>query len=151
MSSLQARLCWGGIFLLLAVGLVFSIGQAQPAADVAVDSLIPANPVLYARWDGGDAHQEAWEQTAAYDAIYKTGLIDVFRKLVQFAGEQAGPGGEFGVIKQVVEKIGAHGFSFAVSVQSDFPPKPQGIAVLHDAAELEHPGPDDHGRDGRRS
>ena len=137
MSTIQSRLAWGGLFALLGVALVLSIGQAQPAEEVSVESLIPKDPVLFATWDGSDAHQAAWEQTAAHDAIYETGLINVFHKLVAFAGAQAEGVSEFAIIKDLVEKVGANGFTLAVSVKTDGPPKPQAIIVLHGAASME--------------
>lgn len=137
MSSLQSRLWWGGVLAALALAVFFSVGQAQQADNVEVPSLLPKDSVLFVTWDGSEAHADAWANTAAYDAIYKTGLIEVFHKILKYAGEQAGPGQEFAVVKRLVERVGASGFSVAVTVAGEGPPLPQGILVLHDAAELQ--------------
>ncbi len=141
MSQRQTRFGWGLVLGLCGcIGIGMSIGHAQQARTPAVETLLPANSVLYLRFDGNDAHKAAWEQTAAYDALYKTGLMDVVQKVFTFVGQQAGgdKGQNLDTFKQVYEQIIGKGLSLAVSVSAgQGPPAAQATLVLHESAKLE--------------
>jgi len=146
MSRTQSRIAWS-LMLLLAVGLgvgfTFPFGgnAAQEAKSPAPETLLPAQSVLYFGADGRDAHKAEFEKTAAYDAIYKSGLADVFGKAVNWGfakfGQQTGVGG-YELFKKTYSTINNKGLSLAVSVSADVgPPKPWAILVLHEAGDLE--------------
>src|SRR5262249_51459394 len=44
--------------------LVFALPEAARAADVAPEELLSAGTQLYVRWDGIDAHKDAYSKTA---------------------------------------------------------------------------------------
>ncbi len=146
MSQRQSRIAWGTIIVAcLCIGLSLSIGHAQNEKAVPVATLLPASTVVYVGWDGNESHKEAWEGTAAYAALYESGLIDAVNKL--FAGlksQAAAQGGDAAAeeaskaISQAFERISANGVSFALSLpDGPGPPIPQATIVLHEAAVLE--------------
>jgi len=146
MSPNQSRVAWS-LVLLLAVGvcIAFSYPFSAPA-DEEVKSpppqtLLPKDSILYVGTDGRDAHKAEFEKTAAYEAIYKSGLADVIGKIFNYAatkaGKETGIGG-FDLFKKTFGKINHKGLSFAITVSADVgPPKPWAILVLHEAGELE--------------
>ncbi|MEO1994861.1 MAG: hypothetical protein ABGZ17_06255, partial [Planctomycetaceae bacterium] len=139
MTQLQSRIVWSLIFSGCCVGVFFSQSQAQPQAQVASATLLPADAVILATWDGHATHQEAWQKTAAYDALHKTGLIDLLYKVVDFASLQAqaaGGGNEVGAAKQILMHVIDNGFSMAVGVAPNVPPQPSAVFVLHDAGKF---------------
>jgi hypothetical protein len=137
MSIRQKRAVAIGLLLfLVGVGYTF----AQPGEPVAPESLLPASSVVYVHLDGGLKHQEAWQKTAAHEALYKSGLMDVVAKL--FSEIQNRTGGEQGIAGQVggaVEHLRNHGLSLAVALDQPAgqPPKPWAILVVHEAARYE--------------
>ena len=46
-----------------------------------VESLLPADAVMYLGWDGTDRHQAEWEKTSAYEALDKSGLVSTLVKI----------------------------------------------------------------------
>ena len=141
MSQRQSRIAWGtvlGLLGLVCVGL--SLGQAPNAKRPAVETLLPAGAIVYVGVVGQDAQQEAWEKTAAHDALYKTGLMAVIEKAMSsFGGEQA-QDERLKALQKGLKHIQAKGFSLVISLPpADFqgPPIPSVVAVLHDAAVLE--------------
>ncbi|MBW3540769.1 MAG: DUF1559 domain-containing protein [Planctomycetes bacterium] len=144
MTRWQTRIGWlavlaaiGGAVFLLPPG---NAQQENARARKAPESRLPANPVLYVGWDGLDAHREAWEQTAAYDALYKSGLMDVLGKAITGFLDQAGERGDFpGDLVVALYKMALNkGVSLAVDVRPrpQGPPAPLAVLVLHGASEL---------------
>src|SRR5437868_1829342 len=83
MSRRKATVSYGvalGVFVCLGLLLSVGVGQSKPA--VAPETLLPANSIFYAGWDGIDSHQDGWHATAAYKALVESGLLDVAQKLV---------------------------------------------------------------------
>ncbi|HUG91497.1 MAG TPA: hypothetical protein VML55_11715, partial [Planctomycetaceae bacterium] len=149
MSGWQARVgcgvlfvAVGGIWLGLAGGAAQRDGGAA-ARTPAPETLLPEGSVLYLGWDGQEAHQEAWEQTAAYEALYKSGLIPTLSRaaqsLIHQAGERAGGGGgEAKLLIELYEHLTSHGLSLGVALVGDAgPPQPVGVLVVHKAAKHE--------------
>jgi len=139
MTQKQSRIAWVLVLLTCCTGVFFSHSQAQPEPQVASETLLPGSAVILATWDGNKAHQEAWEQTAAYDALHKTGLIDLLHKFFDFASLQAqaaGGGDEVLAAKQILMHVIDNGFSVAASVAPNAPPQPSAVFVLHDAGKL---------------
>lgn len=76
--------------------------------------LLPAEAVLYVRLDGTEGHEEAYEQTAAYQALNDSGLSDLIEKALANLSdheETAGIGG-------IIEHLRQYGFSGAISVDA---------------------------------
>ncbi len=136
MTPRQSRIGWGILVCVCAsVCLGLSWSSAQTVKDVAPESLLSARTVLYLSSDGKSAHREAWESTAAYDALEKSGLTDLIVRAVLFAADQSGLQHED--LRQIISQFSENGFSFGVSLPSiGGPPIPQGTLVLHDAADL---------------
>jgi len=78
--------------------------------------LLPAEAILYVRIDGSSGHEEAFQETAAYQALYESGLMEVFDGLLAEAGNQEQAAGIVGIFQHLQE----HGVSLAVAV--DAPP-----------------------------
>lgn len=123
--------------LLMLVGSACCLvpGIAQDAKSPAPEKLLPADAVLYVGWDGTAAHRAAWEKTAAYEAVVKSGLSDVIAKLTDFAEQQANGA----PVRQVVgglESLLGSGFYLAVGAPNsgDGPPAPQATLVVPGAA-----------------
>lgn len=124
-------------FLLIAVSVGVGFTFAQPKQLVAPEKLLPASAVIYVGMDGGLAHQEAWQKTAAYEALYQSGLMEFVGRI--FADLRQATGGEQGIAGQaggVFQHVTEHGASLAVvlDAQPGQPPLPWAVLVVHDAA-----------------
>jgi hypothetical protein len=100
-----------------------------------VESLLPADALIYFGWDGTERHKEAWERTAAYESLEKSGLLPTLSKLIlSFVGgetkEDAAAAAAF------VGRFARTGISVAVTFPADFD-EPRILVVLPDAATLE--------------
>lgn len=99
----------------------------------SAEKLLPGDALLYVGWDGVSAHRSAWEKTAAYEAIVKSGLSEMLlrmRNAVQQRGAQAGvPAEEIGA---AIEHLWSAGFSLAVAAPAagQGPPQPQLTVVV---------------------
>ncbi|MDA1018055.1 MAG: hypothetical protein O3A00_26815, partial [Planctomycetota bacterium] len=141
MVSFRSQISSSALFVLCVTLCFLSPGHAQPEANSpAPATLLPEQSVLYLGWNGNAAHRETFEQTAAYDALYRTGLIDVLKKGLNFALLQGGLGEQADTVKGGLTKIMDNGFSFSVALKSvDAVPVPLPMAtvVLHRAGDLE--------------
>lgn len=142
MSPRQARIAWGLIFGgICCVGVCLSIGKAQNTKTPAVETLLPASTVLYVEWDGNATHKKTWEQTAAHDALYKTGLIDAIQKFfsgLQPKGMPSDGGEAYEAIAKAFERVSDNGLVLSVSLPDGAgPPLPQLTLVLRKAANLQ--------------
>ena len=137
MSGWKTRASWGLLVVAVAgICLGLSQGAAQEAATPAPQTLLPQDAVLYVNWAGHAGHQEAWEQTAAYEALYKSGLMPALSRAAKALVKTGGPEAE--LFSRVTDHVIAHGLSLAVSLSADAgPPQPVGVLVLHQAAEHE--------------
>ena len=107
---------------------------AQTPVAAGVERLLPANTAFYLGMDGSIAHQAAWEKTAAYEALDKTGLTDLIRKTIVYFVNQAGVGEK--EFLQVFDQISRHGVSVAVALPEGGLPIPQALVVLHEGKSL---------------
>lgn len=142
MSANRRKLLFLGILVAATAGAATGMLWLQPRAKATpkVETLLPANAIAYAGWDGRDAHKKAFEKTAAYEALYQTGLIEVIHKAFASAGEQVPPdqAEALALLKTLYQKVSGKGLSLAVAITADVgPPKPQVIIVLHEGADLE--------------
>ncbi len=107
-------------------------------APVAVENLLPADPIVYINWDGMELHQEGWKQTAAYEAIYESGLMDILIKSGKLLLSQADPAaGE--QTAALLERLYQHGISFSISLPEPEAPLPVPLVamVLRNGSDLE--------------
>lgn len=125
----------GAVCISAVLCVALSAAEPAPKKSVSVETLLPANACLYLSCDGKDAHRKAWEQTAAYDAFDKTGVLKLISKLVTFAADRAGEDGK--LLEHIYRRVAAKGLSAAVPLSSDPLPMPALIVVLHGAAEFE--------------
>ncbi len=118
--------------LTLTGGLWLAVGLAQEAKTPAPEKLLPADAVVYIGWDGTDAHRAAWEKTAAYEALVKSGLGDITARLIEYAETQGGNGATMRQMVTGLEKLASSGFQLTVGIPNsgDGPPAPQGTIVI---------------------
>ena len=126
-----------GLLALVGLGIGLGYGQGNARKAVATESLLPEDCVLLMRVDGSLLHAEAFQKTAAYDALYKSGLISFFEKTFNRAKAMAGPvpvKPYLDAVKLITEK----GLSVAVSPgMGERGPQPWGVVVLHEGASLD--------------
>lgn len=137
MSPRQARYSWGLFAGVLGIVLTLTIADAQNRKPRGPEELLPAGTVLFIGHDGAEKHKEAWENTAAHEAMYESGMVEVLEKLTDFVVAQVGAHGnpEF---EAAIEHLEAHGATLAVSLPTgEGPPIPQVTIVLHKAAKYE--------------
>ena len=133
----HSRIFWGSLISVCAlVCLGLSITYAQRGESPAPETLMPQNSVIYLGWDGNEAHQATWEKTAAHDSLYKTGAVDVVKKMIVFIAGQVGEDGARAI--EVFNQISEKGVSVSVAIPAgEGPPLPSAVVVLHDAAKFE--------------
>ena len=130
------------VTLVALIGLSLGWGYVQgqirkPAVAIATESLLPEDSVLLARVDGSLMHAEAFQKTAAYDALYKSGLVGAIEKIFNRAKGMAGPLPVKPYL-DALQLIGDKGFSLGVSPgMGDQGPQPFGVVVLHEGASLD--------------
>lgn len=111
--------------------------QGGARSTVAVETLMPEQSVLFARIDGSLSHAEAYKQTAAYEALFKSGLMLAFEKTFLRAKGLAGPV-PIKPYVDAIQQIVNQGFSLAVSPGMDeLGPQPWGVVVFHEGASLD--------------
>ncbi|MSR57042.1 MAG: DUF1559 domain-containing protein [Planctomycetaceae bacterium] len=134
MTQRQAFVSWSAFLVLVGAALVGPslFGQAKPGP--SPEKLLPAGTLLYVGWDGTDAHRDAWQKTAAYDAIFQSGLSEVVTKLAAWAERQAGEASVRMVIDSLAH-LGHKGVYLAVAVPAadQGPPLPQLTVVVPEA------------------
>ncbi|RMG36610.1 MAG: DUF1559 domain-containing protein, partial [Planctomycetota bacterium] len=118
--------------------VVFSSVWAQPAAAPPPETLLPANAAVYLGFDGSNAHWESFKKTAAYEALYESGLADVGMKVVGWALARGGPQAE--VIGAAVRSVLDNGLSVAFTAgEPGSQPAPWAAVVAHRNAALREP------------
>ncbi len=125
------------LIALVGFGIGWNLVQGQTRKVVATETLLPEDSVLLFRTDGSLLHAEAFQKTAAYDALFKSGLISFFEKTFERAKGLAGPlpvKPYLDAAKLISEK----GLSFAVTPGvGERGPQPWAVAVLHEGASLD--------------
>lgn len=143
--------------LLVGLGLVTTVGMAwamlsNAAQDIDPATLHPQRSIGYFAWDGGVEHAEAFQKTAQYDALVKSGLwgygTKVVKEMLPAFMAQAVPHAsekevaELGKAKEYFQALFDNGMSVSLT---DGPeggaPSPALTVVLHNlgAAEAEIP------------
>ncbi|MEO2014847.1 MAG: hypothetical protein ABGZ53_10790, partial [Fuerstiella sp.] len=137
MTSRQARISWGILAATLAVGVALTTAEENSRNTRSVEQLLPGNTVILVGQDGSAAHKDSWEKTAAYEAMYKSGMVDVVEKVFNWIGEQSGTG-KNPQLEKLFTDLDSNGASVAVSIPgAQGPPIPRITVVLRDAAEHE--------------
>jgi type II secretory pathway pseudopilin PulG len=137
MSPRQARISWGLFAGVLGIVLTLTMADAQNRDRQSVEELIPASTVLFIGHDGAEKHKGAWEKTAAYEAMYESGLVAVFEKLFAFVEEQTGVKNN-PEVAAAMKHLQDHGATIAVSLPAaGGPPIPQVTVILHKAAKYD--------------
>lgn len=146
MSAKMSRLLWGTLLgsLLLAT-VVMSHSRAQNRVSRTPDQLIPAESILYVRWDGSAAHADAFSKTAAHEALYESGLMPLIEKAIKGVIAQSPAAGAMdGPVGQFLEHVRNNGVSLGVALappQENGPPIPLpfAVAVLPDGGQFSAP------------
>jgi prepilin-type processing-associated H-X9-DG protein len=133
MSHRQTLLAWGTIVLLLCGFVLVLPGQGQDKKSPAPETLLPAHSILYVGWDGIDAHQQAWKETAAHAALVESGLSDLLPKIAAFVGKHAGPE-PAKILSDSSSHLARKGLFLAVATADQGPPIPWVTLVLPEAA-----------------
>ncbi len=137
MSPRQAKISWGLFAGVLGLVLTLTMADAQNRARQSVEELVPASTVLFIGHDGAEQHKGAWEKTAAYEAMYESGMMAVIEKLFAFVGEQAGAK-DNPEVAAAMKHLENHGATFSVSLPAaGGPPLPQVTVILHKAAKYD--------------
>lgn len=146
--ALRYRRQWLSGFTVLAMIAGFGWAFAQPDG-AAVESpdpvtLAPQGSLLFFTCEGALPHAKEWQQTAAYKALYESGLADLVTKVLDFghqlAGQQgAGPFVSLG--REFLNHVREHGITLAATINPPVngPPTGYAILVLHNAARFEEP------------
>jgi len=136
MSQLQTRISWGLLLFCVSAVLVMTIASGQAPRQRPVVELLPANTVAFLAQDGSARHKATWENTAAYEALYDSGMMEVVEKIFAFIGQQAGQQ-DNAQLQAAVKHIEDQGLSLAISLAEQGPPLPHLTLVLHNAAALQ--------------
>jgi hypothetical protein len=128
--------------LLTAVALSVGWALAQQAENpVEPETLLPASAAIYFSCDGVDSHRAAWEQTAAYESLVASGLVDGVKKFLAALSTavqqdpQARP--VYELATSAADTVWQQGVSVAVSGSLSSPPF--GVIVVHEGAPLRNP------------
>ncbi len=125
---------WGVTGLLVAM-LCAGWSFAQRAADIiAPELLLPEQSIIYMKTDGSLLHQAAFEKTAAYEALFASGLMgkieEIFKTMTP-AGQDAED------MTVAMKHIEQNGLSIGVTVDPPQQGIPQawGVIVVHQAGD----------------
>lgn len=120
-----------GAALCLSLGLSRTEGQAPNP--VAPEKLIPAESVLYFTSDGMDLHDASWKKTAAYEALYSSGVVAFIEKVANWGLAQSQPeSAQFA--RATFDVLMRKGFSTAVA----FPPGTEGPGIPYAVVVVHH-------------
>ncbi|NOX53063.1 MAG: DUF1559 domain-containing protein, partial [Planctomycetes bacterium] len=123
-----------GIALLL--GAAVSLGVSRLEETPPPENLLPADAVVLCQWDGFTAHEAAWRQTAAYEALVESGCADFAKKLAEGLLAQAPPDVAT-LLEDAVGSVISKGVSFAIALNGgQGPPTPFAVLVLHRSSRL---------------
>ena len=139
MALHRSQLFLGLLAGAFGIGLTLTLAAAATQDDKPrpVEELIPAGTVLFAGQDGMEKHKAAWEQTAAYESMYESGMVRVVEKVFEWVGQMSGSQ-QNPEVEQALKHLEAHGLTIAVSLPvAQGPPIPQVTIVLHEAAKYE--------------
>ena len=128
------------IVLLTAIGGI--AWSFAPEPEISGMLLHPAESIVYVSFDGGTFHDEAFKKTAAYAALYESGLMEAFVKAANRLKDSAGgqiPDKEKQRIAKAIElgKLAIDkglSFSFVVQPPAGGPPTVSATIIVNQAA-----------------
>ncbi|HVJ88093.1 MAG TPA: DUF1559 domain-containing protein [Caulifigura sp.] len=134
------RYCLGSLVLALAIGGI--AWSFAPDASVSGAQLHPAGSVVYFSLDGGVMHEAAFKKTAAYAALYESGLMDALLKAANRLKDSASgeiPDKDRQAIGKLIElgnQAVSRGLSFSLVVQppAGGPPTVSATAIINQSA-----------------
>ena len=134
------RNCLGSLVLALAIGGI--AWSFPPDAAVSGAQLHPAESVVYFSLDGGVMHEAAFKKTAAYAALYESGLMDALLKAANRLKDSAVgeiPDKDRQVIGKLIElgnEAVKRGLSISLVVQppAGGPPTVSATAIINQSA-----------------
>ncbi|MCA9069616.1 MAG: hypothetical protein KDA84_11865 [Planctomycetaceae bacterium] len=140
MSAKWTKWGWGIIVVLMVTGVAWEIfadrtesEKAEKKPSIAVETLLPADTVIYARHDGHKKHAGAWQKTAAAETLDTIRAEELLQKFVSFVKQQAA-GTYDPRIETLANHVKDYGASLAVSVPPGLP-IPKATLVVHHAAD----------------
>ena len=147
MSPKMSRLMWGTLLgSCLVAAFALSPSRAQNRVAQSPDKLIPKESLLFIRWDGTKTHAQAFSETAAHEALYKSGLMPLLEKAFNGIASQAGPaGGRLdGPAGQAFNHVKENGVRLGVALAAPGPngpqmPLPYSVAVFPQAGQFAEP------------
>jgi len=104
--------------LLATVVISWNVAKGFMWQAAAPEDLIPQNTFLYTSFDGLSNAQEAYSETAEYQAFVESGLADVFDRIIEFmiARDESGNARQ---VREVAEDLIGQGYILAASLSSD--------------------------------
>lgn len=126
------------LLAVIGTGIVWNYVEGQTRkATVASESLLPEDSLILVRCDGSLLHEEAFKKTAAYDALYTSGLMGFFEKTFLRVKGLAGPV-PVKPYTDAIQLITENGFSLAITPGiGERGPQPWAVIVLHEGASLD--------------
>ncbi len=142
MSPRTARWAWGLLLGSCAFAVSLTLlqhGRAQVTESKPVEELLPRDTVLLVHWDGSADHQESYQKTAAYEALYESGLMPLIERTFEQLGKQSETSGEAEqLVTSLLQAISKQGFALSVTLPAPAPggppiPLPQGLLIVPDS------------------
>lgn len=137
--SRTRQLGFYGLGITVGVMLMTLRGDAQIGGGAGakdINTLLPADTVLYLSSDGSASHQAAWEETAAYESYSGSGLAELVNQAVQFAKDREDFGEQIGEAIEAVSTISKNGGVASISIPTEAgPPLPRLTIVLRKAGQ----------------
>jgi len=142
MSPRGARWAWGVLLGSCAVAVLLTVlqrGRAQEATSKPVEELLPRDTVLLIRYDGSERHAESYEQTAAYEALYESGLMPLIAKTFSQMAASAGNKDQAQeLLTSLIDAVAKQGVSVSVTLPPPAPggppiPLPQALIIVPDS------------------
>lgn len=122
---------WLGVTVLaMSIGGIAWSFAPNPATSGAL--LHPADSVVYFSFDGGAAHEAEFKKTAAYAALYESGLMETFTKAAARLKDSASgqiPDKDRQLIGKLIE-LGKHAIDRGVSVSLVVEPPGKGAPTV---------------------
>jgi prepilin-type processing-associated H-X9-DG protein len=133
---------WAGATLVVAMATGLAWSFAPDSKSPGIEKLLPAGSVLMVSLDGGLQHKAAFEKTAAYEALYTSGLVDGLKKALERIRTQAQSAGADEKVMATIANVATHvcdngvGFGLSIEPNTEGPPKVVAVAVLTEGAQF---------------
>jgi hypothetical protein len=130
----------------LAVASILLLCPAAPAQAKPPEELLPADSILYLRFDGLEAHRQAYEKTVVYELLQEDlgDFLGYIASLLKKQIIQQAANTDNELVKKALQLVGEptallkyaekHGAVVALEVLGHSPPRWQATLVLPEAA-----------------